>query len=140
MRAAKTCIMISFLLTACTLTFCSSKPVKNDANRYGWIDNDTYRMQVIAEPSPGITDPAAKKESSLQNAITQACAKAEKLFISQDPFVQRDYEYYYPRTLEMRDIIKHGRCIRREWDDEGSCEIVFEIKAKGLKNRVAALE
>ncbi|HDP79810.1 MAG TPA: hypothetical protein ENN21_03090 [Spirochaetes bacterium] len=38
---------------------------------------------------------------------------------------------------EIKRIIQDGKILSALWDDEQNCEIIYEVKAEGLKDKLA---
>ena len=113
--------------------------------RAGWIDDDTFRQTGIGTPRMGYTNIVMRKGSAKQAAILNAQhGIIEKFRNYATPeaccYVLMSAEPSFAWAREMTGIVKGGSILAEKFDAEESCEIVYEVKLKGLKQKVMKLQ
>ncbi len=107
----------------------------------GWIDDNTYRIMAEGEPSPHLEkkDVDKRKESSKKAAILNAKFSLMKKFSESitDKYMDPGHDTNHSVAFEkiLGTIIEDGRVIAERYDQDGNCEIIFEISSEGLRKR-----
>ncbi|MCP4131035.1 MAG: hypothetical protein GY754_08655 [bacterium] len=144
-RAAAAVIM---LLTSVFLAgpVCRSTDNRDQVNRAetltdGWVDEDTYRASSIGMPRRGLQNLHQQRESAKEAAILNAQKRILERFTSaplEGAGAMSDVwgSYGLAVAKEFGGFVKGGSVIREKYDKEQNCEIVYEVKMKGLRKRV----
>jgi len=138
-------MVLSLTAPAATLISCKSGSVSDSEKTKklkseGWIDDNTFRITASGPPRKTVSNPVALKASARESAILMA----QKMIIEkfrgariQSCSGMADFELTGVAFVrEFNEIIKNGKIIVIKWDDDSNCEILYEVKALGLKKRV----
>ena len=132
--------LLSVLFLLCfSISACSSNSTKKDSAGEGWISSDTYRILAAGVPQKTDGDSTAKRESSLQNAMTNARARAIDIFISLQNYGSRSGdETSKPSDVRaaFSPVVQSGKAVSIAYDSDDICDIVFEVTRKNLKRDV----
>ncbi len=113
--------------------------------RDGWIDDDTYRQKAAGTPRAGYTNTVMRKESAKRAAVLYA----QRMMIEQFKYYAIPEACCYAlmssepnpaRIQEMMGIVKGGSVLAERFDTDHNCEIVYEVKQKGLKQAVKNMQ
>lgn len=130
-----------------SLTACSSSSNIGgtvEGNSYtveGWVDDDTYRLSAAGVPKSSLTNSVARRESAQRAAILNAQYKVLEKFKGstiEGAAGMSDFETTgIAIAQEINGVIKGGSVKKVTYDDEDNCEIIYEVKSKGLKKKVS---
>ena len=110
----------------------------------GWIDDDTYRLAASGVPKYTLKNKVARRESAKRAAILNAQYQVLEKFKGskiEGAAGMSDFENTgIAIAQEVSGIVKGGSVVSATYDEEDNCEIIYEVKAKGLKKKVAAAD
>jgi hypothetical protein len=108
----------------------------------GWIDKDTFRIAASGVPIMGTTEKTKRQESAKRAAILNAQYRIlEKFKGSRIEGAAGKSDFGMTGTAvaqEVKGTIRGGHVVSEKYDAEDICEIIYEVKAKDLKNKVEA--
>ncbi len=147
----KKLLFASFVLmvgVTLTLSSCGSKlggMVKGDSYRTeGWINQDTYRLTAEGVANRKLRNKVARRASAERSAIMNAKYKVLEKFKGskvEGAAGMSDFENTGMAVAEeVQGYIKGGSVVKKTFDEEDNCEIIYEVKAKGLKKKVMAAD
>lgn len=147
----KKLLVISFLLIVSisfSLTSCGSKiggTVKGDSiTTEGWIDENTYRLAAVGVPNRKLTNIVQRKASSKRAAILNAQYQVLEKFKGSKIEGAAGMSNFESTGIaiaqEVSGIVKGGSVKKVTYDKDQNCEIIYEVKARGLKRKVASAE
>ena len=134
-------LILSLTAPAASLVSCKSggkSIVQKDVwHTEGWYDEDTYRIYSSGMPKDGLTNKIQRKGTARESAILLAQKNIMEKFKPVRSEACADYSLdNYTVSKELAGIIKGGTIIAERFDDEENCEIMYEVKSKGLKKIV----
>ncbi len=110
----------------------------------GWIDDNTYRIAATGAPKSTLSNRIQRQESAKRAAILNAQYQILEKFKGsklEGASGMNDFEISGMAVAqEVQGTIKGGSVTKVTYDEEQNCEIIYEIKAKGLKNKVSAAQ
>jgi len=130
-----------------TFTSCGGNKIGGtvDGKSYkteGWIDDDTFRIAASGAANSKLTNQVARRESSKQaakmNAQYQVLGKMKGATIEGAAGMSDFESTGIAVSEEVNGVLKGGSVIEAKWDDDDNCEIIYEVKSKGLKKKVTA--
>jgi len=108
----------------------------------GWIDEDTYRIAAAGVPNSKLSNRVQRQESAKRAAILNAQYQVLEKFKGstiEGASGMSDFESTgIAIAQEVGGVVKGGSVVSATYDDEENCEIIYEVKAKGLKKKVSA--
>ena len=108
----------------------------------GWIGNDTYRLASSAMATRTLTNKIARRESSKRAAILNAQYQILEKFKGsriEGAAGMSNFEMTGMAVAqEVQGVVKGGSVRQVTYDAQDNCEIIYEVKAKGLKKKVSA--
>ncbi len=142
-----------FVILILTLCFCQRKMIDYapvNYNKGEWVDEDTFRITGVGMPDVHSNSLLEKKKSAclaaIKNAQYRIFNKLFKLELSYYPKLQ--FEFNIDKLLQLKKksiklnrkssivfIIANGIVFKEVFDKNANCEVLFEIRAKGLKER-----
>jgi hypothetical protein len=106
----------------------------------GWIDADTYRTTATSVPKEGLTKKVQRRGTARESAVLVAQAHVIEKFKGakvEGASGTSDYASTgFAASKEFAGIVKGGSVIKETYDDEDNCEVVYEIKSKGLQKQL----
>ncbi len=112
----------------------------------GWINEDTYRTTAVGSPgqrwktrSKMIQRNAAKEAARLL-AVNNVLKKFKGEKIEAASGMANFEMTGIAVSSEVEGSVRGGSIIKETYDDENNCEIVYEVKAKGLKKKVRSVD
>lgn len=110
----------------------------------GWVDDNTFRIVTMGVPKKTLTNQIARRESAKEAAILNAqkniLAKFKGAKVGAASGMQ-DFEMTgVAVSQEVEGVIKGGSVRKVTYDADDNCEIIYEVKARGLKKKVAAAD
>jgi hypothetical protein len=110
----------------------------------GWIDDDTYRTTAVGIAKKTLTNKTQRRASAKTAAkLAAQYAVLEKFKGSkiEGAAGMSDFESTgIAIAQEVSGMVKGGSVVKETYNEEDDCEIVYEVKAKGLKKKVSAAE
>jgi hypothetical protein len=110
----------------------------------GWVDDDTFRIAAAGVAKKDLTNIVQRRESSKRAAILNAQYQVIEKFKGSKIEGASGMENFEMTGIavaqELKAITKGGSVAKVTWDDDQNCEIIYEVRAKGLKKKVAAAE
>jgi len=110
----------------------------------GWIDNDTYRLAAAGVPKSTLKNKVQRRESAKRAAILNAQYQVLEKFKGskiEGAAGMSDFESTgIAIAQEVSGMVKGGSVQSVTYDEEDNAEIIYEVKAKNLKNKVAAAD
>ncbi|OHD70705.1 MAG: hypothetical protein A2W19_12040 [Spirochaetes bacterium RBG_16_49_21] len=110
----------------------------------GWVDDDTFRLAAAGIAKKDLTNIIQRKESSKRAAILNAQYQVIEKFKGSKIEGASGMENFEMTGIavaqELKAVAKGGSVKKVTWDDEQNCEVIYEVRAKGLKKKVAAAE
>ncbi|MCP4138300.1 MAG: hypothetical protein GY754_45480 [bacterium] len=114
-----------------------TKEMKTD----GWVDENTFRVTAVGRAQQRYTNIIQRRESAKRDAILNAQSIIHDKF--NPPPIRLEGAAamaYYEITgsflsQECRGAIRGGAVIKERYDKDHNCEIVYEVKMKGLKKK-----
>lgn len=142
-------LILSLTSPAATLVSCSSgknifRTQKDIWKTTGWVDGDTYRIAAQGMPKQGLTNVTQKKGYARDAAILNAQKAIIEKFtyrVNESCAGMSDYSASgIALAKELGACIKGGSVIAIKYDEEFNCEIIYEVKRKGLKKLVTGTD
>jgi len=110
----------------------------------GWIDANTYRIAAAGVPTKTLTNKVQRRESAKRAAILNAQYQVLEKFKGskiEGAAGMSNFEMTGMAVAqEIKGVVKGGSVRRVTYDDDDNCEIIYEVKAKGLKKKVGAAD
>ena len=110
----------------------------------GWIDDDTYRLAAAGVPNKSLSNKVQRRESSKRAAILNAQYQVLEKFKGskiEGASGVSDFESSgMAIAQEVKGVVKGGSVVKATFDEEDNCEVIYEVYARGLKNKVSAAE
>jgi len=110
----------------------------------GWVDDDTFRIAAAGIPKKEMTNKVQRREASKRAAILNAQYQVIEKFKGSKIEGASGMENFEMTGIaiaqELRAVTKGGSVQKVTYDDEDNCEVIYEVKAKGLKKKVAAAD
>jgi len=128
---------LSYILTG--IKSDSDKDSSQTTVSMGWIDENTYRVEAEGDVNSKLTNKVQRRESSKIAAILNAQYQVLEKF--KGSLIERaadmsDFESTGSAIAqEVLEYIKNGSVVSATWDEEDNCEIIYEVKAQGLKKK-----
>ncbi len=140
-------LIFSLTAPAAALVSCKSgekKIVQKDIwQTDGWVDEDTCRIYAAGTPRQGLTNKIQRKGSAKESAVLIARKGLMERFKPvriESCAGMADYGYYeysFAESEELNAVIKGGAVVAEKFDDQDNCEIIYEVKSRGLKKKIA---
>ncbi|MCP4138302.1 MAG: hypothetical protein GY754_45490 [bacterium] len=122
--------------TACRSGQVETKKMITD----GWVDEDTIRVKVMAEPKRGLTNIIQRKGTAKEAALIMAQKRVLEKFTPPRLEGAAGMAEFNSTGIavarELGGFVKGGTIIKEKYDKDQNCEIVYEVKMRGLKKRV----
>ena len=106
----------------------------------GWVTPNKYRVIATGVPDPEITTKSKRRESAADNAVSKAWKKIANRFVKERlTNTKKPVDYSstgYVITREFKQLIKNGKVLKIRYNKDDSCEIVYQVEGRFLKERV----
>ncbi|MCP4138301.1 MAG: hypothetical protein GY754_45485 [bacterium] len=106
----------------------------------GWVDEDTIRVTALGAPKRGLTNIYQKKATAREAAFIMAQYTMLEKFKGPRLEGAAGMAEFGSTGIavgkELRGIVRGGSIIKEKFDEDQNCEIVYEVKHKGLKKKV----
>jgi len=113
------------------------KTYKNE----GWVDENTFRIAAAGVPTRTLTNKVQRKESAKRAAILNAQYQVLEKFKGAKIEGAAGMSNFETTGMavaqEVKGIVKGGSVYSITYDAEDNCEIIYEVKARGLKKKVS---
>lgn len=132
-------LFISLTAPAATVVSCRTGSAVNNEIwlKEGWIDNSTYRILATGKAEKRFSSIDLKKASAKRNAVINAQYQMLERFKPPTKAACADYEMPdYQVIREINVLVKSGTVKSERYNADYSCEIVYEVKAAGFKQKV----
>ncbi len=108
----------------------------------GWVNDDTYRISAAGVAKQTLKNKVARRESAKRAAMLNAQYQVLEKFKGsaiEGAAGMSDFEMTgIAIAQEIQGTVKGGSVTSVTYDDEDNAEIIYEVKAKGLKKKVSA--
>lgn len=108
----------------------------------GWLNENTFRLAAAGAPKRTLTNKVARRESAKRAAILNAQYQVLEKFKGaklEGASGMSDFEMTgIAIAQEVQGVVKGGSVQSVTYDAEDNCEIIYEVKARGLKKKVSA--
>jgi hypothetical protein len=108
----------------------------------GWVNDDTYRIAAAGIAKQTLKNKIARRESAKRAAMLNAQYQVLEKFKGskiEGAAGMSDFEMTgIAIAQEIQGIVKGGSVVSVTYDEEDNAEIIYEVKAKGLKKKVSA--
>jgi hypothetical protein len=109
-----------------------------------WVDDNTYRLAAAGVANSKLKNKVQRRESAKRAAILNAQYQVLEKFKGskiEGAAGMSDFESTgIAIAQEIQGVVKGGSVMSATYDEEDNCEIIYEVKAKGLKKKVAAAD
>ncbi|MCL2155084.1 MAG: hypothetical protein FWH53_05410 [Leptospirales bacterium] len=137
-------IGIAFALTSCGGSKIGGTVEGKTYKTEGWIDDDTYRIAAAGVPNSKLSNQVQRRESAKRAAILNAQYQVLEKFKGssiEGAAGMSDFESSgIAIAQEVSGVVKGGSVVSATYDDDDNCEVIYEVKAKGLKKKVGAAD
>jgi len=110
----------------------------------GWIDDNTYRTTAVGVAKKTLTNKTQRRATAKRAAILAAQYQVLEKFkgskIEGAAGVSDAESTGFAIAQEVSGMVKGGSVVKETYNEDDDCEIVYEVKAKGLKKKVTAAE
>ena len=108
----------------------------------GWLNEDTYRISAAGVAKQTLRNKIARRESAKRAAMLNAQYQVLEKFKGstiEGAAGMSDFEMTgIAIAQEIQGTVKGGSVASVTYDEEDNAEIIYEVKAKGLKKKVSA--
>jgi hypothetical protein len=117
------------------------KQVKGESFKTeGWIDADTYRTTATSAPKEGLRNKVQRRGTARESAVLVAQAHVIEKFKGakvEGASGTSDYASTgFAASKEFAGVVKGGSVTKETYDDDDNCEVIYEIKSKGLQKQL----
>lgn len=106
----------------------------------GWTDNDTFLINATGASTKKVADPEKQKEEARRAAILFAQYRIVDTFkgyiLEGATGIMADEPYFKASLATLKQLAKEGKIVAEKYDDEGNCEILYELKKNGLRKYI----
>ena len=141
----KVTLMASVIVFAVALVSCGAGnlggQVKGEAFKTeGWVDADTYRTIGTSAPKEGLKNKVQRRGTARESAVLVAQAHVIEKFKGakvEGAAGTSDYASTgFAASKEFQGVVKGGSVVKETYDEDDNCEVVYEIKSKGLQKQL----
>ena len=109
-----------------------------------WVDDDTFQLAASGVANSKLKNKVQRRESAKRAAILNAQYQILEKFKGskiEGAAGMSDFESTgIAIAQEIQGVVKGGSVKNFTYDEEDNCEIIYEVKAKGLKKKVQAAD
>lgn len=109
-----------------------------------WVDNNTFQLAASGVANSKLKNKVQRRESAKRAAILNAQYQILEKFKGskiEGAAGMSDFESTgIAIAQEINGVVKGGSVKSATFDEEDNCEIIYEVKAKNLKNKVQAAD
>lgn len=103
----------------------------------GWMDKDTYRTIGQGVPKEGLRNKVQRRGTAREAAVLVAQSHVIEKFkgarVEGATGVSDYASTGFAASKEFAGMVKGGSVVKETYDDDDNCEVVYEIKSKGLQ-------
>ncbi len=149
MKKLFTMVLVLSMGLVFTLTSCGGGKIGGNVQgetfkNENWVDENTYQLAASGVANTKLTNKVARRESSKRAAILNAQYQVLEKFkgskIEGAAGMSNFENTGIAIAQEIQGSVKGGSVTKATYDEEDNCEIIYEVKAKGLKKKVAAAD
>jgi len=134
-----------FVFTACGSGKIGGTVEGQSYKTEGWIDDNTYQTTGVGVPSRTATiNKVQRRQTAKRAAIISAQYSVLEKFTGskvEGAAGMKDFELTgIAVAQEVQGAIRGGSVIKETYDDEDNCEVIYQVQAKGLRNKVKATD
>ncbi|MCP4130110.1 MAG: hypothetical protein GY754_03735 [bacterium] len=128
-------VLLVLLIFSLVFITCSTR--KDGPDGY-WVDDNTYRLAASAMSTLGPDNlGGSRREASKKAAIFNAQNQILEYFKKLKPKESNPGIRNFAAAKEVKQLVKRGAVIKVTYDQEDNCEVIYEVKARGLKKKAA---
>ena len=109
-----------------------------------WVDENTYRIAASGAPKATLKNKIQRRESAKRAATMNAKYQVLEKFKGskvEGAAGTSDFENTGMAIAEeVEGFINGGSVISATYDEDDNCEVIYEVKAKGLKKKVTVAD
>lgn len=109
-----------------------------------WVDDNTFQLAASGVANSKLKNKVQRRESAKRAAILNAQYQVLEKFKGskiEGAAGMSDFESTgIAIAQEIQGVVKGGSVKSFTYDEEDNCEIIYEVKAKGLKKKVQAAD
>jgi len=140
-------LFLIILTITISISYCSSTKIGTmEGQSYttqGWIDDNTFRIAARGAYPDEEDNPIVKEEMAKRAAILNAQYQILEKFVGAQVKGAAGMKDFRTNGIavsqEIEGVIRGGAVFKETYNDYG-CEVIFEVKAKGLRNKVKATQ
>jgi hypothetical protein len=106
----------------------------------GWVDADTYRTTATSAPKEGLKNKVQRRGTARESAVLVAQAHVIEKFKGakvEGASGTSDYASTgFAASKEFAGVVKGGSVMKETYDEDDNCEVIYEIKSKGLQKQL----
>jgi hypothetical protein len=130
-------------LSSCSSTGKIGGTVEGDTYKTeGWVDDDTFRIAASCAAMKTLENVVQRKESAKRCATLNAEYQIIEKFVGskiEGAAGMKNFELTgMAVSQELKAVVKGGSVRNVTYDAEQNAEVIYEVKAKGLKQKVSA--
>ena len=114
-----------------------------DYETEGWLNDDTFQVKAIGAPSAKAKGFVKRRTQSEEAALLSAQKRVVELLVGADvrgaSGSQDGESTGVVVTKELEGFLKGGAIVRKSFDTNDNCEIVYRVHADGLKDQAESL-
>ena len=141
-------IMALLLVAGFAFTSCAGGglgSMKGESSKdEAWVDDNTYRIAAQGVPKAGLTNKVQRRGTAKEAATIMAQKAVIEKFKGaklEGASGVKDLESAgIAIAKEFDGVVKGGSVIKSTYDDQDNCEVIYEVKSKGLKKRLDSFE
>ncbi len=103
----------------------------------GWLDDNTFQVRAIGAPNPKARGFVRRRTQSEESALLAAQKRVVELMVGAQITGASGSDSGESTgiaiTKEFEGHVKGGSILKKTFDQDDNCEIVYRIHAKGLK-------
>ncbi len=143
-------VLFVFVNTLVILFSCTSAAERSqlgkesiDYQTEGWLDNQTFQIRTIGSPSSKAKGFVKRRVQSEEAALLGAQKRVLELLVGanmKSASGSQDGESTgIIITKKIKGFLKGGAIIRKSFDSDDNCEIIYRIHAEDLKEKAESL-
>ncbi len=134
--------IISIIILAFVSIECKSPPPPKkvvpkppDYETEGWLDDSTFQVKAVGKPNPSAVGFGRRRRQAQREAQRRAERRTASLM------AEKAGSGSLESTIKSKfgNLIENGRVVRRSFNIDDHCAVVYRVKQKDLKKQVTAL-
>lgn len=129
-------------LVACGGSASTKSQLKGDVEDYqseGWLNDETFQVRALGAPNPDAKGFVRRRTQAERAALLNAQARVIELLVGAKvegaEGMDSGESTGFAMTKEFEAVLKGGQIIKKSYDADDNCEIVYRIHGKDLKKR-----